>query len=391
MRVHRFASTSRVVARLLHSMPMLPGFATAEGTSRYRERFAEFKSKEFFRLTKQQLWWSSIGLGTYLGEPNASTDNNYVGAMVAALLSGINVIDTAINYRHQRSERNLGTALQQVVGAAAGKLQRDEVVVCTKAGYLTLDGDMPPDPSAYFRREYVQPGILDPSRVTGMNCMAPEFLEDQMDRSRKNLQLETIDVFYLHNPESQFGAGLSRNEFLARMKPAFQMLERAVVAGKIRHFGIATWNGLRMPPEAADAINLIDLVGLAREVAGAGHHFRFIQMPFSLAMHEGWGFKNQRSGEDAYTVFELAARLEINVVGSATLSQGNLTSGLPPIVGEKMSMATEPQNAIQFARSAPGITTSLVGMSSPQHVHDNMGVALHEPASRESWLSLFGS
>jgi len=62
-----------------------------------------------------ELWFSSIGLGTYLGEPDDAADGEYVDAISSALRSGINVLDTAINYRHQRSERNMGTALARLI------------------------------------------------------------------------------------------------------------------------------------------------------------------------------------------------------------------------------------------------------------------------------------
>ena len=128
---------------------MIPGFATAEGTARYRDRFPQFREAEHFRQPNHvpgasNLWLSSIGEGTYLGEPDDAADASYTDAITASLRSGINVLDTAINYRHQRSERNVGSALANL--ATAGQLRRDEVLVCTKAGYLSLDGNLPADP-----------------------------------------------------------------------------------------------------------------------------------------------------------------------------------------------------------------------------------------------------
>src|SRR5437879_1715101 len=72
---------------------------------------------------------SPLGIGTYLGGMDDSTDRAYTDALIAAAENGINFFDTAINYRHQRSERNIGDALK--------RLQRQEIVVCTKAGFLT--------------------------------------------------------------------------------------------------------------------------------------------------------------------------------------------------------------------------------------------------------------
>src|SRR3954464_7980796 len=150
------------------------GFATSEGTLRYRNRFPQLREAGHFRRQEHvpgisDLWLSSIGLGTYLGEPADSADSAYTDAIRTALRSGINLLDSAINYRHQRSERNIGSALQQLVGT--GELRRDEVFVSTKAGYLFLEGNIPADPRAYFQQEYISTGILDPRQLAGgMHC-----------------------------------------------------------------------------------------------------------------------------------------------------------------------------------------------------------------------------
>ncbi len=153
---------------------------------------------------------------------------------MTALRSGINLLDTAINYRHQRSERNIGAALAQLF--RTGELNRDEVFICTKAGYLSLDGAMPEDPRGYFAREYIEPGILDPKQLAGgMHCMAPAYLENQIERSRRNLGVDTIDLFYIHNPESQLSE-VSRDVFHQRLRQAFIMLEERRCAGPSQSF-----------------------------------------------------------------------------------------------------------------------------------------------------------
>src|SRR5215475_9161530 len=130
--------------------------ATKEGTTRYAQRFAGRAAEGHFRET-QRLMLSSLGIGTYLGPPDAKTDEGYTAAVVAAVENGINVIDSAINYRFQRSERSIGAALTQL---AAMGISRDEIVLCTKGGYLTPDGSMPADTNEYFFREYIQRGTL---------------------------------------------------------------------------------------------------------------------------------------------------------------------------------------------------------------------------------------
>jgi aryl-alcohol dehydrogenase-like predicted oxidoreductase len=372
--------------------PLLPGHATPAGTARYRDRFPNLRDASHFRQAEHvpgvsQLWLSSIGLGTYLGEPSDAADQAYTVAIEAGLRSGINVLDTAINYRHQRSERNIGTALKHLI--EAGELHRDEVLVCTKAGYLSFDGDPPADPRGYFHREYVETGVLNAKELAGgMHCMSPAYLENQIERSRRNLGLETIDLFYIHNPESQL-AEVSREIFRQRLKDAFAALEKLAKAGKIQFYGVATWSAFRVAESSRDYIDLFELAKIAHEVAGEHHRFRFIQLPFNLAMPEAYGLVNQRHEKEKMSLLSAATRLGIAVMGSATLYQARLTQGLPDFVGSVLGMKTDADNAIQFSRSAPGLTTALIGMGRQEHVAVNLKPALTHPTSPQEWKKLF--
>ncbi len=330
---------------------------------------------------------SSIGAGTYLGETDDATDREYTAAIATALGAGINVLDTAINYRHQRSERNVGAALRQAIDS--GEVKRNQIVICTKAGYLSFDGDLPVNPRAYFMREYVEPGIIDPAQLAGgMHCMSTAYLENQIERSRRNLDLETIDVFYVHNPESQL-AEVAREIFHQRLREAFVMLERQVKAGHIAYYGMATWSAFRLAEGARDYVGLAEVEALAREAGGAQHHFRFVQLPFSLAMPEAFALANQRVEKQKAPLLVAAEKLGIAVVGSATLHQGQLTHGMPEGVRRVLGLKSDAENAIQFSRSAPGLTTALVGMSQREHVAANVRAGLVAPTRREEWTRLF--
>ena len=366
---------------------MIAGHASTSGTALYRDRFPALREVQHFREpASQNLWLSSIGLGTYLGEPDDAADREYTDAIVTALRSGINVLDTAINYRHQRSERNIGTALANLI--AAGELRRDQVFVSTKAGYLSFDGNLPADPRSYFIREYVEPGILDPSQIAGgMHCMAPSFLENQIERSRRNLGLETIDLFYLHNPETQLGE-IARDAFYARLRQAFDLLEAQVGAGHLRYYGMATWNGLRVPDTSRDFIDLFRVEEMARQAGGDEHHFRFLQAPFNLAMPEAYTVSNQQGQGERMSLLAAAGRLSMGVFGSATLLQGRLAAGLPRQILQRIGARNDAQAAIQFARSAPGLATALVGMGHREHVPQNLDAVQSAPASFEQWSAL---
>ena len=330
-------------------------YATSEGTTRYAGRFPEFSSAAFYR-TAMGLEISSLGIGTYLGAADDATDRQYIDALIAAGLNGINLFDCAINYRRQRSERCIGAALEQ--------LQRDEIVVCTKAGFLT--------PAA-------TPEFLKPEQmVGGMHSMDPDFLADQIERSRANLGVDTIDVFYLHNPETELGF-LTRDEFDARIGLAFARLEELVEQGKIRWYGAATWDGFRQK----GALSLPAMAQIAERAGGPEHHFRFIQLPFNVEMVEAFVEKPE-------SVLDAAQRLGIAAVASATLSQTRVLGQMPERLASRLpDLETNAQRAVQFTRSTPGIAAALVGMSRREHVLENLGVARVTPIPREEYVRLY--
>jgi aryl-alcohol dehydrogenase-like predicted oxidoreductase len=360
-------------------------FATSESTMKYAARFAGRTGAGHFR-EQQGLWLSSLGIGTYLGEPDARTDQAYTDAIVAAVEAGANVIDSAINYRFQRSERSVRAALSEL---ARRGFAREELVICTKGGFLTPDGDMPSDASEYFNREYVVTEILREGDVAaGCHSMAPRFIADQLERSRRNLGVETIDVYYLHNPETQLGE-VPREMFNSRVRAAFEFLESAVAAAKIHFYGMATWNAFRQGENEQDFLSLAAMESLARDVAGGSHHFRFVQLPCNLGMTEALTRANQPLDERRAPMVEAANKLGITLVASAAMLQGKLSRGLPPFVATALGLQNDAERALQFVRSTPGITTALVGMSRVEHVRANLSLVAVAPASKDEFSKLF--
>ncbi|HSC32649.1 MAG TPA: aldo/keto reductase [Gemmatimonadaceae bacterium] len=356
----------------------IAGRATAAGTSRFAERHAARFAADYFRpFTAAQLRVSSIGLGTYLGECTADDDRDYAESAHFAVASGLSLIDTAINYRCQRSERAVSRALSRAVRERTAA--RDEIVVCTKGGYIPLD-DVPPasreEYQAYVEREYFATGLARPEDVVGgAHCIAPTFLAAQIERSRTNLGLDTIDLYYVHNPEQQLDA-ITPAQLATRLRAAFEMLEQQCDAGAIGAYGCATWNGLRAAPGSRGHLNLADIVSIARDICGDRHHFAAVQLPLNLALTEAVRLPTQQLGAHTVPVLEAAAELGVAVIASASLLQGKLAHHLPATVHEALpGFSTDAQRAIGFVRSLPMVTAALVGTKSVRHLHENLAAA----------------
>lgn len=331
---------------------------------------------------------SALGIGSFVGEPTAADDALYERAITEALERGITLFDTSINYRCQQSERAIGRSFRRwkeaggegsdATADSTSPHDRSHVTVCTRGGYVPLEAPAPASKSeyrAYIEREYFNSGIIHPDElVAGGHCIAPTFISDQIARSRANLGVDVIDLYYLHNPEQQLD-GVSREVFTQRMREAFAALEACMGVGAIRAYGCATWHGLRVGPEAPNHLSLESLVSAARDVAGDGHHFTAVQLPINLAMSEAVRVPTQMVNGELRTVLEAAAELGVAVVACAPLMHGQLAEGLPDAVREALpEAATDAGRALNFVRSLPGVTATIVGMRTPAHVDENVAL-----------------
>ncbi len=358
----------------------LPGRANAEATAQWAERH---ETVGFYRRGWDGLTLASVGLGTYLGEPDAATDTAYASALQRYWQLGGNLIDSAINYRFQRSERVIGAAL--AVAVAAGEVPREAVVLCTKGGYLPFDGEWPADPAAWINATFLAPGIVTADEIVDGHCMAPAYLRHQIAQSRQNLGVDCIDLYYLHNPEGQ-RAALGEDAFRDRLREAFATLEVAVAQGHIAAYGVATWDGFRAQPSEPEYLALEGVLEVAQDVSGDRHHFRAIQLPLNFQMLEALGRANQPGDRSA---LEAAADHGLSVLASAPLLQARVLGRLPATLQAKFAPGmTDAQRALQFVRSLPGLTAALAGMARPAHVDDNLGLRNHAPLTPDA-LKLF--
>ncbi len=355
--------------------------ATREATWAYRDDHDEF-ARTFYRRFGDGVV-SSIGIGTYLGDPTDERDEQYHDAIVTALESGINVVDTAINYRHQRSERVVGDAV------ADADVDREAIAVATKGGFVPFDGARPADPGAFVRSEYLDTGIVDrDDLVAGQHCIAPDYIDDQLDRSLANLGLDTIDLYYVHNPETQLQVR-SRADVYEGLQATFERLEQRAGEGDIGAYGVATWNAFRVGPDEDSYLSLPEVIDRAERAAEAvGHetsHFEAIQLPFNVYMADAF----TAAVHDGRSALEVAHEADVDVFTSASLMQGKLAREMPDRVEAELDGETRAQRAINFARSAPGVTTALVGMGSPDHVEENVTAGTFEPLGADAFDAIF--
>jgi aryl-alcohol dehydrogenase-like predicted oxidoreductase len=360
--------------------------ATRDATWAYRSAHADTFARTYFRAFEDRVV-SSIGLGTYLGDPTDAADERYHDAIVRGLESGINVVDTAINYRCQRSERVVGRAIE------AADVDREAVLVATKGGFLPFDGERPADPGRYLREEYVEPGLVDPADLAGgQHCLTPAFVDDQLDRSLANLGLDTVDLYYVHNPETQLDVR-SRDAVYDQLEATFERLERRVAAGDVRHYGVASWEAFRVPPDDESHLSLPAVLECARAAADAAGHdetsLRAVQLPFNVYMADAFTADVHDSADGARSALWFASDEGVSVFTSASLMQGRLATEMPGAVEAELRGETRAQRAINFARSGPGVTCSLVGTGSPEHVAENVAAGEHEPLGASTFDAVF--
>ncbi|WP_144921255.1 aldo/keto reductase [Halorubrum salsamenti] len=372
--------------------------ATREALWDYRDEFGDAFGRTYFRRFGPGVA-SSIGIGTYLGDPTLAVDDAYREAIGLALRSGVNHVDTAVNYRCGRAERVVGEALRN------SPIDRDAVVVATKGGFLPFDGDRPDDPAEFVRERFVEPGIVAPDDLAnGAHAIAPEYLEWSLDRSLDRLGLDAVDCYYVHNPETQL-ATRSRDAVYDQLEAAFELLERRRAAGDVGAYGVATWDAFRVAEGDERYLSLAEVLSRAEaagEAVGPGddHGFEAVQLPFNVAMADAFTRRNQRSpGGDSdgdpdaepISTLEFAHEAGLSVVTSASIGQGELAveGAIPADVDATLAGETPAQRALNFARSAPGVTSSLVGASDVDHLRENVAAGTFDPLGASAFDAVF--
>jgi len=374
----------------------IAGHATPEATRAYADRFTgEVGEGHFSDFLKTRIRLSSIGIGTFPGEASPEVDAAYAAIIAEALARGINVIDTAAHYRYGRSLAAVGAGVRT---ALAQGVAREAMFLISKGGFLTLRGGVPEDMQAWFEREIVAQdlgGYEDLAK--GAHLISPAYITYQLDLSRKLMGVETLDAFLVDQPEVHIPL-IGKEALNQKLLKVFTELERAVGEGRLRYYGISTFEGFRVETDDALFESLTSLQGLAEKAAQtatgndhARHHFKLVQMPFNQVMLEGFTRFNHATGQgNVASTLQAAYQLGVYVMASHTLLKGHLAEQSVDAVAQALAQLPSPaQRAIQFNRSTPGLGTSLVGVSNPGHLADLLAVARLAPLERQDYLAMY--
>lgn len=369
---------------LINEYRAVAGYATAEGTRKFMENaFKNGMANSHFR-SFNNLNFSSLGIGTYLGQLTAEDDIDLENAIYHSLKSGaVNVIDTAINYRSMKSEKNIGHAIKRLIEDKI--ISRDQVFISTKNGYITNDGDYPTiDVLEYMHKMYISQGIIDSKDISsGYNVLNPNYIRKCIDKSLTNMQLDTIDLVYIHNAYESWFQDISRSEFNEKIRRVFQVYEEYRSQNKIRYYGMATWTCFRLPRNEEGYLSLEDMVRIAEDVAGKDHGFRFIQLPYNLAYREAYSLRNQTVNSDNdLTILEACKKLNIGVFTSVPLLQAKLFDVKIP---DYLGIDNQLLKIVQITRSTPNVIAPLLGQKKLNHVKENIELAKVAPLNNSEF------
>lgn len=362
---------------------MEKGRATREGTQAYAQQHSQLT---YLGLGETDVVVSEAGFGGYRIDISVPGHRK---ALEKALQNGINLIDTSANYADGGSERLIGSVLADLF--QEGRLRRDQIVLVSKAGYLQGENYQ----LSWQRKMENQafPDLVEYDQGLE-HCIHPVFLADQLTRSLQRLQLECIDCYLLHNPEyylrwaafESLDQNAARQEYLRRIRMAFEHMENEVQAGRIGCYGISS-NTLIKEAADYDFTPLAEIWQIACEISPR-HHFRVIEMPMNLLEPEALTRINQPEGK---SVLALAAEKNLAVLINRPLNAivNDRIVRLAEKVYKKSAareakafydrvrqldpdwqVASLSRLALRALRSTTGISSVLVGMRQEEYVDE---------------------
>ncbi|MDE6751122.1 MAG: aldo/keto reductase [Lachnospiraceae bacterium] len=301
-----------------------------------------------------------IGLGTHLGSFSGEDSKQYIDAIIFAVKNGFTMIDTAINYRGMRSEKDVGNAVNTLISSDI--IKREDIFIASKAGLLFGDITSGRNPMKYLHEVLEPKGIQlsDFCECEGLyQTLNPDFFEIALQISLQNLGVDTIDVHYIHLPEIT-RAGLTEDKFYERIAKLFAWYEDKVKEGNIRFYGLALEMLAMEPEEEKWYIDIERVNQIAQEISNESSHFKYIQIPYNIQYPYAAYVQNQSYRGEKCTLVEAAHRMGLKVIGS-----------MPLCCGKGFDKATL-EEMISFALN--GMDAINVGSKNVKHIQEILDI-----------------
>jgi len=307
-----------------------------------------YEKMQYRRCGNSGLSLPAISLGLWHNFGFVDMLDNCRQILFTAFDNGITHFDLANNYGPPpgSAEENFGKIVKQHF---TGNL-RDELIISTKAGYTMWPGPY----GDWGSRKY---------------------LISSLDQSLKRMQLEYVDIFYHHRPDS-----------LTPLEETMRALETIVKSGKALYVGLSNYK----PAEARKAIGILKILGTPC----------IIHQP-KYSMFERW-VENVRL-PDGLNLLDVLEEAGVGCIPFSPLAQGLLTDkyldGIPEnsraskeygflkaehITEEKLNKIRKlndiargrnqslAQMALAWILKDDRITTVLIGASKPKQVTDSV-------------------
>lgn len=306
-----------------------------------------------------------VAIGTFKGDENDQTDEKYRDALGYVLQKNINVVDTAINYRNQLSEKVIGKTITELINQ--NKISRQQVYIITKGGYI---------PKNHNYKVYQKQPIR--------HSIKPDYIQWSLNASRDNLNLDTIDLFLLHNPELELKK-TKKNDFYRNLTTVFAFLENEVDQNRIRSYGLATWSGLIAHPSEPQFLDLNQILYCAELAAGKyrKHRFSSLELPLNSKINFAVTRKNQTLNGKSVSVLEYAREKNLQVFTSNSVLYGDDSDDTRSILNFSSNFTTAQKNLL-FVKSVPGVTSAIVGMKKLSNVKYALEVLKSEKLNPET-------
>lgn len=295
-------------------------------------------------------------------------------AVATAVALGCNLLDTAPHYHGGAHERCMGDAVRLVV--QAGICSREALIVNTQVGRVPelIENDILTLGFGRLKRlveeRFVSRGIFRWQDLAGgAHTIAPGYIRHSVEQTLARTGLDNVDCVFLDSLTVQ-RKHVSPIEFQRRVITAFETLEALCESGVMRCYGIST----------DVAIDLKELMQLARTASGPAPRLRALRAPYSLLRHE-----------DMKPLIEEAAALGLHVFAAGCLDGGTPRYQFPDELEAVVGDLSDTAAAIQWTQSAPGVGTALFGTRDARHIRANIAAAALPPLRPKLYSSNEGA